>query len=171
LLLGGRPVPDSSTICGPPAALSMIVRVPVCGVVFGGLKVTDTLQLLPGLSFFRHCDFIANAPGVTLSIWMVRGRPVFFLPRFLITSVFGLLVFPTVVFVPNASVGGLRLGGKGAGVAVGVALGVAVAVAVAVRVAVAVAVAVRVGVPDDAVAVAVEVAVAVAVDVTVGVAV
>jgi hypothetical protein len=62
----------------------MIVRVPTCGVVSVGLKVTTTLQLLPGLSFFRHCDFIANAPGVTLSIWTVRGRPVFFLPTFLI---------------------------------------------------------------------------------------
>src|ERR1700684_703910 len=154
LLLGGAPVPDSSTICGPPAALSIIVRVPTCGVVSVGLKVTDTLQLLPGLSFFRHCDFIAKAPGVTVSICTVRGRPVFFLPTFLITRVFGLLVFPTVVFVPNANTGGLRLGGKGAAVAVGVALGVVVAVAVAVRVAVAVAVAVGVGVPEDAVDVA-----------------
>ena len=96
------PVPDSGTVCGEPAALSKIIRVAACGVVSGGLNVTDTLQLFPGLSvLLTHCFLSANAPGVTLSVWIVRDGP-FFVAVFLICNVFALLVFPTGVVVPNA---------------------------------------------------------------------
>ena len=170
------PVPESGIICGDPAALSKIIRVPACGVVSGGLKVTDTLQLFPGLRVLWHCDLIANAPGVTLCIWMVSDGP-FFFAVFLIFSVFGLLVLPTGVVVPNDSVGGITCGGKGVAVAEGVGVGVAVVVEVGVGVLVEVAVAVRVAVAvgvavcdDVEVAVAVALTVAVAVGVAVGVA-
>ena len=118
--------------------MSKIIRVAACGVVSGGLKVTDTLQLFPGLRVFLHCDLIAKAPAVTVCIWIVSDGP-FFFAVFLIFSVLGLLVLPTGVVVPNASVGGITCGGKGVadGVGVGVAVAVTVGVAVAVRVAVA----------------------------------
>lgn len=48
------PVPDSGTICGLPAPLSLTIRSPVCGVVLGGLNVTFTSQVWPGFSFFLH---------------------------------------------------------------------------------------------------------------------
>jgi hypothetical protein len=50
----GIPVPDSPTTCGEWAALSKIIRLPVCGVSPDGLKVTNALQLLPGASVFLH---------------------------------------------------------------------------------------------------------------------
>jgi len=166
------PVPVSGIDCGDPGALSKIISVDICGVVFGGVKVTDTLQLFPGLRVLLHCDFTANAPGVTLCITMVSDGP-FFFAVFLTFSVFALLVFPTGVVVPKARAGGLTCGGEG--IAVAVAVGVAVAVRVALGVGLVVAVAVGVGVRDevaDAVAVAVGVEVGVAaVDVAVGVAV
>ena len=62
------PVPESGIICGEFAALSKIISVAACGAVSGGLKVTDTLQVFPGLRVFLHCDLIANAPAVTLCI-------------------------------------------------------------------------------------------------------
>lgn len=159
-------MPESVTDCGELAALSKTISVVVCGVVLGGVKVTDTLQVFPGLRVFRHCDLMANAPIGTDSISMVSDAP-FFFAGFFISNDFGLLVFPTAVFVPSDRVEGI-CGGSGVALAVGVgvavAVRVAVAVAVAVRVAVAVAVAVRV-------AVAVAVAVFVALPVAVGVAV
>jgi hypothetical protein len=76
---------------------------------------------------------------------MVSDGP-FFFAVFLIFSVFGLLVLPTAVVVPNERVGGITCGGKGVAVAVGVGVGVAVVVGVGVRVEVAVAVRVAVAV-------------------------
>src|SRR5271170_5450378 len=55
------PIPDNETDCGEPVALSTIIRMPVSAVVSStGLKVTETLQLLPGGSVFLHCDFTVN---------------------------------------------------------------------------------------------------------------
>ena len=48
--LAAFPVPDSGTLCGELIALPKIIRLPLCGVAAGGVKVTDTLQLLPGSS-------------------------------------------------------------------------------------------------------------------------
>jgi hypothetical protein len=178
--LGALPVPDSCTVCEPLPALSKIVSTPVCVMVSGGLKVTDILQLLPGLRSLSLHDFlIANTFDDTVSDVMSRIAPVFLLPPFLNLSDFGLLVFPTVVVPGKSSVVVLikMFGvdvGVGVGVGVGVRVGVIVAVLVAVTVAVgvgppvAVEVAVRVGV---AVMVAVAVAVGVAVAAVVGVAV
>jgi len=59
-------------------ALSKIIRLPLACVVSTGLKVTDALQLLPGLSVFVHCDFTANTDGDVLSILMFIAGP--FLP-------------------------------------------------------------------------------------------
>ena len=127
-------MPDSGTICGEPGALSKIISIAFCGVVSFGEKVTDTLQVLPGLRVFLHCDLIAKTPtGVTLCIWMIRDGP-FFLAVFLIFNAFGLLVLPTGVVVPNARAGGLTCGGEGTAVAVAVGVAVVVAVAVGVDV-------------------------------------
>jgi len=83
--------------------LSKIMRVPVCRVVSAGVKVTDTLQLLPGASVFSHADFTANTDGDALSIAMLTARPFLFLSTFLIVTVLGVLVVPTVTPVPNFS--------------------------------------------------------------------
>ena len=160
------PVPVSATDCGEFPALSKTISVAVCGVVLGGVKVTDTLQVFRGLSVFRHCDLMANGPSGTDSIWMVSDAP-FFFAGFLISNDFGLLVVPTAVVVPSDRVEGI-CGGSGVALAVGVGVAVAVRVAVAVAVAVFVALPVAVGV---AVAVTVAVLVAVAVGVVLAVAV
>jgi hypothetical protein len=123
--LGAFPVPDSGTDCGEPVTLSLISRFALCGVVSGGVKVTDTLQLLPGMSdVSAHSDDTANADGDgdTLSPSMLTARPVFLLPAFLIVTVLGLLVFPTVTLFPNASEAGLIVSFSEIGVGVAVAV-------------------------------------------------
>jgi hypothetical protein len=116
------PVPESGTDCGEPVALSKIIRLPVSVVVSStGLKVTDTLQLLPGLSVFLHCDFTANTDGDVLSISTVTGSPVFLLPSFLIVTDLDLLGFPTVVLSPKSTESGwIDTIPTGVGVGVGV---------------------------------------------------
>ena len=47
---GGLPVPVNVTVCGDPTTLSKIISVPTCGVVSGGVNVTENLQLFPGAS-------------------------------------------------------------------------------------------------------------------------
>lgn len=96
-------MPDSETVCGAPIALSKIISVPVCDVVLVGLKVTDTLHFLPGASSSWHSDFTTNTDGGAVSISMLTARPFFFLPTFLIVTVLGLLVVPTVTSSPNFS--------------------------------------------------------------------
>ena len=111
------------------------------------MKVTDTLQLFPGVSFLLlHWLFIANTPpgGDTVSIWMMAVRRDDLLLAFLIGIDLALLVFPTGVPVPNETICGCN---KFIGTWVGVAVGVAVGVPLWVGVAVVVAVAVGVGVP------------------------
>ena len=158
--MGGKPVPDNCTVCEPVPASSMIVSTAVCGEVSGGLKVTDTLQFLPGLRLlFLHDFLIANALDDTVSPEIFKIAPVFFLPSFLSVSDFGLLVFPTLVVAGKASpVPLMEMTGVGVGVGVRVVVAVCVAVAVAVGV----------GPPVDVEA-AVLVGVAVAVDVALGV--
>jgi hypothetical protein len=120
--LAAFPVPESGTDCGEPVALSKTIRLPVSAVVSStGLKVTDTLQVLPGLSVFLHCDLTAKTEGDALSDSMVTGNPVFLLPSFLMVTVLGLLVFPMVAFVPKfTEVGLIDTIPTGVGVAVGV---------------------------------------------------
>jgi hypothetical protein len=117
------PAPESPTDCGAPVTLSKISSSPLCLVVSVGLKVTDTLQLLPGASVFWHCDLTANTGGDALSISILTAK-VFFLPAFLILTLLGLLVFPTAVLLPNPSERGLTISfwSIGSGVAVGVAV-------------------------------------------------
>jgi hypothetical protein len=63
------PIPDNQTDCGEPVALSKIIRLPVSAVVSStGLKVTETLQCLPGANVLSHCDFTVNTDGAALSI-------------------------------------------------------------------------------------------------------
>jgi len=110
--------------------------------VFTGLKVTDALQLWPGMSVLAHCDFTSNTDGDAISFSMFTAR-LFWVLVFVILTVLGLLVFPILSF-PNASELGLIVSfpaiGVGVGVAVAVAVGVELAVGVAVLVAVGVAV-------------------------------
>jgi len=116
------PVPDSETDCGEPITLSTIFRLPVCRVVFAGVKVTDTLQLLPGASVSSHPDLTANTGGDALSLSMLTAKPFFFLPAFVIVTVLGALVVPTTTVFPNTSELGLIV--SFAEIGVGVAVGV-----------------------------------------------
>ena len=106
LYFAALPVPDSDTLCGEPTTSSSIIRLPFCGVVSVGLKVTDTLQLLPGFRVLSHCDFTTNTDGDALSICILTDK-VFFLPAFLIFTVLAALVPPTIVVSPNARECGL----------------------------------------------------------------
>jgi hypothetical protein len=158
---------------GEPVASSTIIRLPLAGVSSVGLKVTETLQLLPDASVVAHRDVTTNTDGDALSISILTAGPVFLLLAFLILTVFGLLVVPTVVLSPNAIEPGVIVSvaetGVGVEVGVWVAVGVAVGVAaVAVAVGVALRVAVTVGVADVAVAVGVPQQGGVAVTVGVG---
>src|SRR5271156_4645409 len=105
LVAAALPVPERLTLCGELGASSTIVRVPSCEMVLVGLKVTDTLQLLPGLRTFSHCDFIANCCGDALSIAILSGM-LRLRPEFVIVTVLGLLVVATRTLLPNASVSG-----------------------------------------------------------------
>src|SRR6202042_2373187 len=85
--LGAFPMPDSPTDCGEPVALSTILRLPVSAVVSSsGVKMTETLQLLPGPSVLSHCDFTVKTDGVAVSIVTLTAAPVFLLPLFLIVT-------------------------------------------------------------------------------------
>jgi len=90
--------------------------------VSGGVKVTDTLQLLPGASVFSHSDLTANTGGHAFQLSTLTARRIFFLPAFVIVTVLGALVFPTFTVFPNASEWGLMV--SFAEVGVGVAVGV-----------------------------------------------
>src|SRR5271154_1557117 len=107
LLPAGLPVPERLTLCGELGASSTIVRVPSCEMVLVGLKVTDTLQLLPGLRTFSHCDFIANCGGDALSIAILSGM-LRLRPEFVIVTVLGLLEVPMLT-LPNASEAGWKV--------------------------------------------------------------
>lgn len=144
------------------------------------MKVTETLQVLPGFKVFLHWLFTANGGEVVSPVIDTLIFELFELV-FLIVRFFGLLFLPGDVLLPKLTVLGLNDSVPiGVGVAVGVAVAVRVGVAVAVRVpevavavgvgvAVLVGVAVFVGVPPVAVGVGVGVRDAVAVAVGVGV--
>jgi len=102
-VLGTCPVPDSPTDWGEPIALSLIVNSPLCSDVPVGVNITETLQLWPGASVSLHSDVTANTGGDAVSLSILTARPVFFLPAFLIVTVLGLLVVPTVTVFPNDS--------------------------------------------------------------------
>src|SRR5208283_1927042 len=139
------PMPDRLTDCGEPVALSTIIRWPISAVVSSiGVKVTATLQLLPGASILSHRDFTAKTAGVAVSISTLTAGPVFLWPLFLIVTSLALLGLPISFLSPKFSDEGLIDSVPGVAEAVGVAVRVAVAVAVAVGVAVRVAVAVAV---------------------------
>ncbi len=141
-----------------------MVNCPLCAVVSVGLKVTDTLQLLPGANVLMHWLLAANGAAAVSPVIDISSLD-FFELSFLIVIFLALLTLPTSVLSPKFKESGLNVSVPTPGV--GVAVGVEVAVAVAVAVGVAlVAVGVEVGV-----AVTVVVAVAVGVAVLLGVAV
>lgn len=88
----------------------------------GGVKVTDTLQLFPGLRVFLHSDFTSNADGNALSISILTATPDFLLPAFLIVTTLGLPVVPTVTLFPNPTARGLMVSFSAMGVGVAVAV-------------------------------------------------
>src|SRR5271154_2879593 len=108
LVAAALPVPERLTLCGEVGASSTIVSVPSCEMVLVGLKFTDTLQLLPGLRTFSHCDVIVNGGGDTLSIAILSGM-LRLRPELVIVTVWGLLVVPTLTRLPNASEAGWRV--------------------------------------------------------------
>ena len=149
------PVPDNETSCGAPDSSSLMVNCPLCGVVSAGLKITQTLQLLPGANDSMHSVVTEKGAAADSPVIDTLSADFLELP-FLIVTTLALLTEPTTVDSPKLTELGeiSNLASTGVGVAVGVAVLVAVAVAVAVGVAL-VAVAVGVGVPPVAVAVGV----------------
>lgn len=47
------------------------------------MKITDTLQLLPGMCVSAHPDVTVNTGGDAPSLSIFTAKPVFFLPAFL----------------------------------------------------------------------------------------
>jgi len=118
-------VPDSPTICGAPAPSSLIVRAPVCGVVFiGAVKVTSTLQFFFGANVLSQVFLTAKGEAVDSPV-IVTLIFEFFPLSFVIVTVLGLLIFPCAVLLPKSSEAGEIFS-----VAPGVAVEVGVAVAI-----------------------------------------
>ena len=157
------PLPLRLTVCGLPAALSVIASVPLRKPPLVGLKVTDIEQFLPAAKFALQLLVCAKSPVVAMLAILSAAFPV-------LDKVTGFAELVVPIDCDPKSRLFTESEATDVGVAVGVrdcvAVGVAVRVAVAVLVAVAVDVAVRVGV-DVAVAVSVAVAVAVGVGVAV----
>ena len=111
--------------------MSKIIRLPLCGVVSAGLKVTETLQLFPGANVLMHWLLTANGATVVspvIDMWILDLVELLFV----IVTDSAWLRLPTLVLLPNFKDLGLNLSLSGSGVAVGVGVGVTVAVAVAV---------------------------------------
>jgi hypothetical protein len=89
--------PKRATVCGLPGALSVIVRVPVCGPEAVGVKVTCTVQLLEAAMEAPHV-FVAGNP---LVVWTdeTNNGPV---PVLVTVTCCAPLVVP-VAWTPNES--------------------------------------------------------------------
>src|SRR5271170_7416997 len=147
---GAAPVPESGIFCGAPDASSLMINSPVCSVVSGGVKATETSQLLAGANVLLH-SFLTAKGGAVVSPMIETLIFELFEVAFLIVTNLALLALSTVVLSPKSTEPGLIVS-LPAGVAVGVAVAVRVAVAVGVA---AVAVAVGVAAVEVAVGVAV----------------
>ena len=66
-----QPVPDSGTIWGLPAALSVIVRFPLSGPVVAGVKVTLMVQVFPGAML----DKVLGLMGQAVAPVLVSAKP------------------------------------------------------------------------------------------------
>jgi hypothetical protein len=73
---GATPVPVSDTCCGLPAALSVIVRVPLADPVAVGVKVTLTVQLAPAASVAPQLLLSANVPVTAIELIVRLALPV-----------------------------------------------------------------------------------------------
>jgi len=137
-------VPESGIFCGAPDASSLIINSPVCSAVSGGVKTTETSQLLAGANVLLHSFLTAKGAAVVSPVIETLIFELFEV-AFLIVTDLALLALSTVVLSPKSTEPGLIVS-LPAGVAVGVAVAVRVAVAVEVApLAVAVGVAVGVG--------------------------
>src|SRR5438128_824484 len=87
---GPRPVPLSCTVCGLPAASSVIVSVPLRGPPAWAEKVTETVQLAAGLSDDGHWLLDEKSPLMLIPL-MTRVS----VPVLVKVIVFGALVVPT----------------------------------------------------------------------------
>lgn len=98
------PLPESATICGLPAALSAMRSVPVRVPVAVGVKVTFTLQAVPGGSVAGkpHVFVWVKSPEAVMVI-----SPKLLLPVLLMVTICGLLEVPTA-WLPKD-----RLAGQG----------------------------------------------------------
>jgi hypothetical protein len=92
------PVPESGTVCGLFAALSVIVRLPVSGPSWVGVKVTLIVQLFPAASVLPQVVlFLAKSPLVAMLLMSSVT-----VATFLTVTIFAGLVMPTTTS-PHAS--------------------------------------------------------------------
>lgn len=89
-----KPVPVSDTVCGLPAALSVIVRVPVLEPPTVGSKKTPMEQLEPTDKLLPHELSGPKSEGLAVTLAMIRGAA----PVFISVTVCGRLLVPTYWF-------------------------------------------------------------------------
>ncbi len=101
--LGTAPVPLSETLCGLPAASSLIVIEPLRAPVAVGRNVTLTVQLVPAASELPQLFDWAKSPDAAIEVMLNAALPVL-----LSVTLWALLLVPTF-WVPKLSDVGLTL--------------------------------------------------------------
>ena len=100
---GAIPVPDSGTVCGLFAALSVIVMLPVRNPSWVGVKVTLTMQFAPAASVLPQGFVLvaaAKSPLITMLLMFSVELPVF-----ATVTLFAVVVVPTTVLANTSDVG------------------------------------------------------------------
>src|SRR5260370_17263187 len=97
------PVPDIGTFCGAPDASSWTTKFPICRVVSGGVKVTNTLQVFPGANILMHMLLILNGAASVVSPVIVTWFLEILELMFLIVTFFTFLVLPTYSLFLNTT--------------------------------------------------------------------
>src|ERR1700674_4240312 len=97
---GAMPVPDSGTVCGLFAALSVIVMLPVRAPSWVGVKVTLMMQFAPAASVLPQGFVLATGAKSPLTTMLLMFSVA--LPVFVIVTLLAVVVVPTTV-LPNTS--------------------------------------------------------------------
>lgn len=85
------PTPESVTVCGLSAALSVIVSVPALAPPTLGSKETPIEQLAPAAKLVPHALCTLKSEGLTVTFVMLRAT----VPEFVKVMFFGRPLFPT----------------------------------------------------------------------------
>jgi hypothetical protein len=100
---GAMPVPDSGTVCGLFAALSLIVMLPVRAPSWVGVKVTLMMQFAPAASVLpQGFGLVAGAKSPLTTMLLMFSVE---LPVFATVTLLAVVVVPTTVLANTSDVG------------------------------------------------------------------